>query len=127
MVVVAIIAIITSLAMPSLQESRKAAAASQAVGTCKITVTVSEQYQVRFGRYPVTENDLVSAGLLPDANNSTNSGYNYSFTSGPYSWEMHANPKTPGVTGDNYFFVDQSGVIRFSTTGPADAASAAID
>ena len=127
MIVVAIIAVVASMAIPSLAESRKSAAATQAIGLLKMVVTTSEQYHVRFGVYASNETDLVNAGLIPDSNNSPNSGYEYSYSSTPYAWQMTAAPKVPGVTGDNYFFVDQSGVIRFETEGPATATSPAID
>jgi len=125
MIVVSVFAVVVAVAIPTLQQSRKSASATQAIGLLKMTVTVSEQYQVRFGSYPGNENDLVSAGFIPDSNNSENSGYEYHFESTQWSWHMTAQPKIPGVTGDNYFYVDQSGVIRFTADGSAVGATSA--
>lgn len=127
MIVVAIIAVIASVAIPSLAESRKSATSTQAVRRLKVTVTVSEQYFIRFGEYASNEQNLVDAGLLPDSNNSPNAGYQYTYSSNNFSWQMSAAPRNPGVTGDNYFFVDQTGVIRFNTQQQATAVDGAID
>lgn len=127
MIVVALIAIVVAVALPSLQHSRKAASSTQAIGLLKTTVAISEQYYVRFGEYANTETDFVNAGLMPDYNNNSNAGYSFAYTSTPSSWTMTANPKDPGVTGDNYYFVDQSGVIRFDSAAVADATSTPVD
>ena len=42
------------------------------------------------------------------------------------AFTVNANPAVPGRTGEKYFFVDQSNVIRFSITGPADATSSPV-
>jgi len=43
-----------------------------------------------------------------------------------FEWRGAADPIERGVTGGRSFFVDESGVIRFSTTGPAAAESRPI-
>ena len=40
-----------------------------------------------------------------------------------YFWTATATPVKPGETGTRHFFVDQTGVIRFSTEGPANEKS----
>ena len=42
-------------------------------------------------------------------------------------WSVQANPATPGRTGNRYFFSDESGVIRFETSGVAGATGPPID
>jgi len=37
------------------------------------------------------------------------------------SYTVRANPIAPGQTGDRYFYVDQTNVVRFNLTGPAGA------
>ena len=127
MIVVAVIALIVSIAIPSFQSARKSAASTQAIGLLRTVVTLSEQYHTRLGSYPNDENDLINAGMMPDYNASPVAAYNFSYAGAPAVWTMSANPKIPGVTGDNYFFVDQSGVIRFSSVAPATATSTPID
>lgn len=127
MIVVSVLAVVTAFAIPSLLAARKSANAAKAIGQLKTTVTVSQQYQVRFGSYPSSVNDLVSAGYMPDLNGSANAAYIYSYASSGSTWSMNADPRIPGTTGDRYFFIDDSGVIRFSSNGPADASSTPID
>jgi hypothetical protein len=63
----------------------------------------------------------------------TKSGYNFTFSAGTADsagnvdyYIINANPVTPGTTGLRYFFTDQSGVIRASTTGAATSTSTPI-
>jgi type II secretory pathway pseudopilin PulG len=60
------------------------------------------------------------AGLLDEILASgTKSGYRFTYAAGKVdsdgrinTYTVHANPVTPGETGDKYFFTDESGVIR---------------
>jgi len=49
------------------------------------------------------------------------SGYSFDATAGagtpPQSYTTHGTPITVGSTGQRSFFSDESGVIRFNTTG----------
>jgi hypothetical protein len=42
------------------------------------------------------------------------------------TWTITAAPFVPGQTGDKYFFVDLSNVIRYNIGAPATAASTPI-
>jgi len=126
MIVVAIIAIIAAIAIPSLLNSRKSANERSAVAFMRFAVTVGEQYRIRFGRYPRDEHDMMDAGIIEQKGQGP-SGYVLVFESHRSTWRLRANPEEPGTTGDTSFFVDQTGVIRFSTTGPATATSEPID
>ena len=39
------------------------------------------------------------------------------------AFQVTADPLVPGKTGNRHFFVDQTGVLRLSKDGPADASS----
>ena len=75
-----------------------------------------------------------SAGLIDSALASgAKGGYVFTYTAGAtgvggnvLSYSISANPITPGTTGQRRFFTDQSGVIRASTAGVADASSTPI-
>jgi hypothetical protein len=43
------------------------------------------------------------------------------------SFSLNADPQSPGVTATRYFFINASGVVRQSRTGPADASSTPLD
>jgi type IV pilus assembly protein PilA len=67
----------------------------------------------------------------------TFSGYTFEFTPGSTSpitgsgctapgyatYTLTANPITPGASGTYYFFTDQTGLLRFANSGPANATS----
>jgi len=75
-----------------------------------------------------------AAGLVDGVLASgTKSGYRYSYTAGKkdrtgriVSYTVHADPVTPGVTGEKHFFTDESQVIREEKGKEANAYSAPL-
>lgn len=84
-------------------------------------------YSLRFGSYASSMDDLLNSGLVADFDRSPNAAYTYTYTATGATWALNAAPTIAGVTGDVEFYVDQTGVIRFSTSGPASAASPPVD
>jgi prepilin-type N-terminal cleavage/methylation domain-containing protein len=64
-------------------------------------------------------------GTASAATMSEKSGYAFVYTPGPVEngrvdlYNIYASPINPGTTGTNYYFTDQSGVIRQNSTGTA--------
>jgi type IV pilus assembly protein PilA len=124
MIVIAIIAVIAAVAIPSLVSSRKSANETRAIGVLKAIGSSQEMYRVRFGTYASDPDDLQDAGYLkisfpaytPLLYNATES-----------HWALLVGPTNPGIDGDRYFYVDQSGVIRFSEGGSAGPFDPPID
>jgi hypothetical protein len=57
----------------------------------------------------------------------TRQGYTFAvLQADALTWSAVASPIRSGRTGDRWFFVDQTGVIRFSTTGAASSLSTPI-
>ena len=115
MVVVAVIAIITTLALPGLQNASKRSNEASAIASLKNILTAQNQYKIRFGSF-ASVSDLVTADLLDDNfSDDEKSGYRFQNVSAPTigNWELEAVPVNPSASGDRYFFVDSSGVIRF--------------
>ena len=125
LIVVAIILIIAAIAIPNLLRSKIAANEASAVGTLRTINTASVSYSTTFGNYPAaltnlgpstsptsTAADLVDAPVA----SGVKSGYNFTYSSpSPYQqYSITANPVTLGVTGQRYFFTDQTGVIRYN-------------
>ena len=128
MIVVAIIAIIAAIAIPSLLNARKAGNEASAISSCRTLTTVNEQYRTRFQSYSTSLANLLANNYIDNVlGNGAKSGYTFTYTGAVNTWSCTANPVTKGTTGDRFFFVDQSGVIRFSSTGAATATSSAID
>lgn len=122
MIVIAVIAIIVSIAIPSLLNSRKSANEARAIATLRTLSTVQEQYRTRFGTYASGPNALEAAGYI-DVEFDAYDSLSYTFTKN--TWEFKIGPMTP-ADADRYFFVDQTGVIRFDSKGPATSTSPPI-
>ena len=137
LIVVAIILIIAAIAIPNLLRSKMAANEASAVGSLRTLNTASVAYSTTYGTYPPglanlgpssapssTAADLVDSVL----SGGTKSGYTFAWTAGTgnLSYSVTAAPSTPGVTGQRYFYTDQSGVIRANTAGAADSSSTPI-
>jgi type IV pilus assembly protein PilA len=123
LIVVAIILIIAAIAIPNLLRSKIAANEASAVGSLRTLNTASVSYSTSYGNYPPaiaslgpstaptsTTADLIDSALVT----GSKSGYQFTYSSPtPYQqYSITASPITPGVTGQRYFFTDQSGVIR---------------
>jgi len=137
LIVVAIILIIAAIAIPNLLRSKMAANEASAVGSLRTINTASVAYSTTYGNYPAALSDLqtgssvssTSADLIDTVLGSgTKSGYTFTYTAGTgnQSYSLTAAPVTVNVTGQRYFYTDQSGVIRANSAGTADSASTPI-
>jgi type IV pilus assembly protein PilA len=127
MVVVCILAIIAVMAIPSLLNARIAANEASAVSTLRTLATASQQYKVRFTTYAGTLSDLQANGYVDNlVGGGAKAGYNFIYSSTASNFTCNGNPASLGVTGYRYFFVDSSGVIRFSTSGAATTTDSAL-
>jgi type IV pilus assembly protein PilA len=145
LIVVAIILIIAAIAIPNLLRSKMAANESSAVGSMRTLNTASVTYNTSYGGYPASMAVLgpIAAGgtassTLADLIDSVlasgiKSGYTFAWTAGStdangniLSYNITASPSSPGVTGQRYFYTDQSGVIRADSAAAATATSTPI-
>jgi prepilin-type N-terminal cleavage/methylation domain-containing protein len=128
MIVVAIIAIIAAIAIPSLLNARKAGNEASAISSCRTLTTVNEQYRTRFQAYAGSLANLSATNYIDNVLGAgAKSGYSFTYVGGVNTWSCNSNPTTPGTTGDRYFFVNQTGVIRFKSTGAAASTDMPID
>jgi prepilin-type N-terminal cleavage/methylation domain-containing protein len=138
LIVVAIILIIAAIAIPNLLRSRIAANQASAVGSLRTINTAEITYASTFNAgYSGTLAELgpgatpptsALAGLVDSVlAGGTKSGYSFVYTPGTATsgridtYDLNANPTTAGTTGSNYYFTDQSGVIRQNSTTGASA------
>ncbi len=128
MIVVAIIAIIAAIAIPSLLAARMSGNEASAISSLRTLTTVNEQYRTRFGAYAGALGDLQAEGYIDNVlGGGAKSGYDFTYTGAGVVWDTTADPTIVGRTGERFFFVDESGVIRFDTSATATAASNPID
>jgi len=146
LIVVAIILIIAAIAIPNLLRSRIAANQASAVGSLRTLNTAEITYATTYntgytgtlgnlGPNTAGQNPVATAAGLIDsvlsgsaANNaaattSAKSGYTFVYTpsatdnSGRINtYQITATPVAVGTTGTNFYFTDQSGVIRQNST-----------
>lgn len=145
LIVVAIILIIAAIAIPNLLRSRIAANQASAVGSLRTLntseVTYSSTYNVGFtatmsylqpdptGSSPTS----TAAGLIDSIlANGSKSGYSFAYSPGTTdsngrinTYQFTAVPITSS-TGTNYYFTDQSGVIRQNSTTTAGSTDSPI-
>ncbi len=128
MIVIAIIAISAAIALPNLLESRKSANESAAIAALRTIVTAQAIFRDRdrdgdvqldyaqnvgeHGSYELID-EVLAAG--------EKQGYTFDLhDASSFVWHCHASPTDPGKSGDRYFFVDQSGVIRWNAAAMAE-------
>jgi len=136
LIVVAIILIIAAIAIPNLLRSRIAANEASAVGSLRTLNTAEITYNTTYpnvgfacslsalGPPSSGAASSATAGLV-DSNlaGGTKSGYSFAFlntTCTPSggintTYDIKANPQSPGNTGQRYFCSDISGVIQFNS------------
>jgi type IV pilus assembly protein PilA len=142
LIVVAIILIISAIAIPNLLKSRMSANEASTVSSLRTLNTAMITYwsQCPTVGFPASLKDLgpsAASGCVGGANivdniigvaNPVKSGYNFTYVpvaaaggiNGTY--RLNADPITRGVTGQRSFYTDPSGVIRYNATAPATPA-----
>jgi type IV pilus assembly protein PilA len=153
LIVVAIILIIAAIAIPNLLRSKMAANESSAVGSMRTINTAEVTYATAYPNVGYSPTMAALTGVpatcatTADQNNSclidavlanaigagtAKSGYWFAYVLNGAAggintaYTLNASPANAGTTGQRYFFTDQTGVIRYGLTGPATAASSAI-
>ena len=129
MIVVAIIGLLVAIAIPNLLRARLSANEGAAEGTMRTYVTAIENFRSDQNppAYPATLAALNAAappyvdGVLgQDPAAKQGYGYTYVVGAGSNTYTISGRPATFGVTGNNSYFADESGVIRVTA---ADAAA----
>src|SRR5579863_1445130 len=129
LIVVAIILIIAAIAIPNLLRSKMAANEASAVESLRTLNTTSIEYSTEYGGYPASLSVLgpmasggtASSGLadMIDSvlSSGSKSGYSFTWSGGAtdtsgnrLNYSITAQPVSPGITGQRYFYTDQSGV-----------------
>lgn len=129
MIVVAIIAIIAAIAIPNLLRSRIAANEAAAIGALRTLSSAEENYRNNGGTNLYGTLAELTGATPPYIDSALGSGisrgYTVALVGAPdaNSYGATAVPNAVGTTGNRGFFIDASGVIRFTTDGSAPDAS----
>jgi type IV pilus assembly protein PilA len=143
LVVVAIILIILAIAIPSFLRAKISANESSAVSSLHAVDTAEIGYAsmyVNIG-YSVNLSDLGTGGVTPCPATSiascfvdpalasgTKAGYNFTYVqinsaTPAIQFTINANPIYVGITGERGFYSDETNIIRYNSTGPANSGS----
>jgi type IV pilus assembly protein PilA len=114
LIVVAIILIIATIAIPSLLRSRQAANESAAVASVRTITTAEVTYLSSSGGSYGTVAQLVTAGLLDTGFNGTKGGYNYAVDTNGLDYTISATPASTNNGRYGYYSVPD-GVVRYQT------------
>jgi len=146
LIVVAIILIIAAIAIPNLLRSRIAANQASCVGSLRTLNTAEVTYTSTYNLgYTATLLDMgppaagsqptsTAAGLIDSVLAAgEKSGYTIAYTPGTADASGRINdygitgvPVSVGSTGQNYYFTDETNVIRFNTAATASASDSPI-
>jgi type IV pilus assembly protein PilA len=132
LIVVAIILIIAAIAIPNLIKSKMAANEASAVGSLRTVNTAELTYSSTYGTGFTDLTTLGASGIVDNVLSAgTKSGYtlvatpsNGSGTStNPYLSYNSTGTPVSSNTGTRQFCSDESGVIRYTTTGTGCAST----
>ncbi|HEY6328804.1 MAG TPA: prepilin-type N-terminal cleavage/methylation domain-containing protein [Blastocatellia bacterium] len=129
LIVVAIIGIITAIAVPNLVRAREAADSASAVSSCRTLITAESLYYNSYSAYG-TLAELVPFGTLdPALGSGSKADYLFTLTVNnavtPPAFTINADPIID--SGDLvHYYTDQTMVIRSAQGTPASATSPPI-
>jgi prepilin-type N-terminal cleavage/methylation domain-containing protein len=134
LIVVAIILIISAIAIPNLLRSRMAANEASAVGSIRTINTSAVMYSATYPQDGYPSSLLALGGAAPCTATSaqaclvdqvlatgTKSGYTFVWIGDGFTpsvgYTINGTPVTVGSTGQRMFCSDQAGVIRYDVSG----------
>src|SRR5262245_19940091 len=115
LIVVAIILIIATIAIPSLLRSRQAAQESSAVSQIRTVNTAEVTYLSSCGGSYGTIAGLVAAGLLDSRFNTSVSGYIFSIVASGTDYTASATPTSTNAGRYGYYSTPDA-VVRYQTS-----------
>jgi type IV pilus assembly protein PilA len=122
MIVVAIIALLAAIAIPNLLRARLAANESAAIAALKTIASAAHTFRASNPEYPA-DLDALGDPTPPYIDSvlagGAKQGYDFVLVGDDAGFTATARPTSFGVTGNRGFFVDTSGVIRFTSADEA--------
>jgi type IV pilus assembly protein PilA len=116
LIVVAIILIIATIAIPSLLRSRQAANETAAVATLRVVNTAEVTYSSTAGNLYGGMPDLLAAALVDSSLSNTKSGYNYSITVSPTGMDYTITATAASSVSGRYdYYTTPDYLIRYAT------------
>ncbi len=139
LIVIAIILIISAIAIPRVTSTKRMANEVAAIRSCQTINTAQIQYFAQFGRYASTLNELgpapggagpsPAAASLIDDNlvDGLHLGYAFSMIGTPAGYSVNADPQSP-ESGSRTFYTDHGTTVRYRYgTDPASDSDPPIE
>ena len=131
LIVIAIILIIITIAVPKLQNAKRFAQETAAIQAIRTVHTAEVQYSSQYGRFATSLTELgppasgnanaAAADLIhSDLAAGEKQGYKFNLSASSGGYQLTAVPTVFGTTGNRTFFSDQTMVIR-ENDGPEPA------
>ena len=124
MIVVAIIGVLAAVAVPAFLEYLKSSKTEEAAENLKAIGDGAMSFFASENRLPTDLDELAQHGLIDEARgNGEKDGYDWGAVFDPFGssdFTIEGYPASP-YAGNLNFFMDQTGVVRYSDDGPADA------
>ena len=143
LVVIAVILAISAIAIPNLLRSKISANEASAVASLRTLNSSCNIYSSTYSiGFPLALNymgsatpaSLTAAGLVDSQlAGGIKSGYTFTYVSGApnagqvRTYTISASPTVPNMTGQRYFFTDQTGLIRQNSGAVATSSSTPIN
>src|SRR5262249_28467030 len=119
-VVIAIIAVLIGLLLPSVQKVRKDTAVQRAGSDLGQILGAASRYQAQYRVYPNELLPLIAFGLSEQLASGVDDGYRFSILRAtPSMFQAEAAPAAPGKTGVDTCTIDEGGTVRCAPTGAA--------
>ena len=136
LIVVAIILIISAIAIPNLLKAKISANEASAASCIHAINTAEIAYSSAFPTigYSASLTDLGPTGggyIDSTLAGGAKSGYSYLYlqdtsTTPSLGYTLNVDPISPGVSGQRHFYSDQNNVTRYSVSGTAGSADSAL-
>ena len=129
LIVIGVIAIIASIAIPNYSSSKKSANEASAISSMRALTSAEENYRVTQNPpgYAFLSQLNTSKLINPALGTGSKSGYTFiTFgVPGTQTYAFTGNPQTG--SGDRWFYVDQTGVIRANSGSSANPTSSPLN
>ncbi|MGE5280016.1 MAG: type IV pilin protein [Deltaproteobacteria bacterium] len=130
MIVVAIIVLLASLAIPNLLRARLNANEASAIESMRVIATAAVTYRSSNPSFPSNLTDLANtspAYIDSFLGTGLKQGYSFTVNGNSSTFSATGTPVTQNVTGVRSFFVDASGTVRAAANASVDASSPALE
>ena len=125
--VVAVISILAALAVPHVHRVKMTAQENVALASVRTIFEAEALYQARFGRFGEFDGMIAEKFLDDSFLNGEKSGYLYEIAgASEIDFELRAVPVAYGDTGFKSYFIDATGVIRYTEDGSSPTADSPV-